>query len=290
MKCKKCLLNLLLALFLLITYSSVYSQNDTLTSTNIYYKTKPLQFGNEFLLTDQVDVPENTPDYFVISGSAMDYIHNRMTYDPIRDPKRLGLNTALYLGGTAVAFAILWVSPESFSGWDKDEIRGEGLIKQWKRNVRAGPVWDQDDWFLNWVTHPYAGAIYYMSARGSGYRWWESFFYSAIMSTFFWEYGVEAFAEIPSWQDLFITPFVGSAIGELFFVAKGAIVRNDRRILSSKFLGIASLIVMDPMNELLNVMGYKTKNKIQAYSLIGPIDFDPVSQKRIWGLQVAVQF
>ena len=273
-----------------MTYSSVFSQNDTLTTTNIYYKTKPLQFGNELLLSNQVDIPENTPDYLVISGSAMDYIQNRMTYDPVRDPKRLGLNTALYIGGTFVAFAVLWASPESFSGWDKDKIREEGLINQWKENVRTGPIWDQDDWFLNWIMHPYVGAIYYMSARGSGYRWWESFLYSTLMSTFFWEYGVEAFAEIPSWQDLVITPVLGSVVGELFFEAKGAIIRNDRRILNSKFLGVTSMILMDPMNEILNGMGYKTKNKIQYYSVIGPVDLDPVSQKRIWGLQVAMQF
>lgn len=280
----------MLALFLLMTYFSGFSQNDSLPATNIYYKTKPLQFGNELLLTNQVYIPENTPDYFVISGSAMDYIQNRMTYDPVRDLKRLGLNTALYIGGTFVAFAVLWASPESFSGWDKDKIREEGLIKQWKENVLAGPIWDQDDWFLNWIMHPYVGAIYYMSARGSGYKWWESFLYSTLMSTFFWEYGVESFAEIPSWQDLVITPVLGSVLGELFFEAKGAIIRNDRRILNSKFLGVASIIIMDPVNEILNGFGYKTKNKIQYYSVIGPIDYDQVSQKRIWGLQVAVQF
>lgn len=290
MKCKKCLLNILLTIFILISSSSVFSQNDTIATAKVYSKTKSLQFGNEFLRNDQVDIPKNVPDYFVISGSAMDYFNSRMTYDPVRDPKRLGLNTAIYIGGTFVAFAVLWASPESFSGWDKDKIREEGLIKQWKENVLAGPVWDNDDLFLNWIMHPYVGAIYYMSARGSGYRWWESFLYTSVMSTFFWEYGVEAFAEIPSWQDLIITPVAGSVIGELFFVAKGTVIRNDRRILRSRFLGVASLIIMDPVNEILNGLGYKTKNKMQYYSLIGPIDFDPVSQKSVWGLQVAIRF
>lgn len=289
MKYKKGLLNILLTLIFLISSSSIFSQRDTILSTGIDYKTKPLQFGNELLLNNQADIPIYVPDYMVVSGSAMDYVQNRMTYDPVRDPKRLGLNSALYVGGTFVAFSILWLAPESFSGWDKEQIKEEGLINQWKANVRAGPVWDNDDFFLNWIMHPWSGAIYYMSARGSGFRWWESFLYSAVMSTFFWEYGVEAFAEVPSWQDLLITPFVGSAVGELFFIAKGQIVRNDRRIWNSKFLGITSLILMDPMNELLNVMGYKTKNKIQSYSLIGPIDYDPISQTRIWGMKVAVQ-
>ena len=290
MKCEKCLLGIILTFFLILSSSSVFSQKDSITGTIIYSKSKPLQFGNEYLLNNQAGISEDIPDYFVVSGSAIDYFHKRMTYDPQRDPKRLGYNTALYFGGTMVAFAVLWASPESFSGWDKDKIREEGLIDQWKENVRAGPVWDNDDFFLNWIMHPYIGALYYMSARGSGFRWWESFLYATLMSTFFWEYGVEAFAEIPSWQDLIITPVAGSVIGELFFVAKGEIIRNDRRILRSRFLGVASLIIMDPVNEILNGFGYKTKNKMQYYSVIGPIDFDPVSQKRIWGLQVAMQF
>ena len=108
------------------------------------------------------------------------------------------------------SFGILWVLPESFTNWNKEEMLEYGMFNRWKDNVRAGPLWDDDDIFLNWIMHPWAGAVYFMSARGSGFNKWESFAYSAIMSTFFWEYGVEAFAEIPSWQDLLITPIVGS--------------------------------------------------------------------------------
>ena len=279
-----------LSLFFFINCSFIFSQRDTIKESNIYLTTKPLQFGNDLLLTNNVDIPESTPDYLVLSKPAMDYYQSHLVYDPVRDPKRLLYNTGFYFGAAAVAFGILWVSPESFSRWDKDKIREEGFFKRWQENVKAGPVWDEDDWFLNWITHPWAGAIYYMSARGSGFKWWESFLYSTVMSTFFWEYGIEAFAEIPSWQDLLITPTVGSALGELFFIAKGNIVRNDRRLLNSKFLGVTSIILMDPFNELLNAMGYKTKNKVQTYSTIAPVGLDPITKKSIWGVQVAINF
>ncbi len=275
----------------LLFYSQMtYGQRDSVVTYSVYSKVIPLQFGNEYLNTAKIKMSDDIPNVLNTPLYSIDYRQKYLVYDPIRDPKRLLYNTGLFVGAAVAAFGVLWISPESFSGWDKDEIRKEGLFKKWKENVKAGPVWDEDDWFLNWVTHPWAGAVYYMSARGSGFKWWESFAYSALMSTFFWEYGVEAFAEIPSWQDLVITPIVGSALGECFFVWKGKIVRNERRVLNSKLLGVSSLILMDPFNELLNVMGYKTKNKMQTYSTIAPIDYDYGSNKPIWGLQVTIQF
>jgi hypothetical protein len=168
-------------------------------------------------------------------------------------------------------FGVLWASPESFSNWDKDEVREKGWGKSWIDNVKAGPVKDEDGFFLNGVMHPYGGAIYYMSARGSGYRWWESFIYSGLLSTFMWEYGLEAFVEIPSWQDLIITPVVGSALGEGFFIAKGKIIANNKRVLNSRFLGVTSLILMDPVNEITDALGYKTKHKVQLNSAFVPV-------------------
>jgi hypothetical protein len=45
---------------------------------------------------------------------------------------------------------------------------------------------------------------------------WQSFGYSALLSTMF-EYGAEAFFEKPSYQDLWITPVIGSLLGEFVF-------------------------------------------------------------------------
>lgn len=281
---------ILFTAFIFISCQVIYGQRDSIVKSSIYIQSKPLQFGNEYLDNYKAKISNDIPNELNTPLYSIDYRQKYLVYDPIRDPKRLLFNTGLFFGAALVSFGILWVSPESFSGWDKDEIKEEGFFKKWNENVRAGPVLDEDDWFLNWVTHPWAGAVYYMSARGSGFKWWESFIYSTLMSTLFWEYGVEAFAEIPSWQDLFITPIVGSALGECFFVWKGKIIRNEKRVLNSKLLGVSSLILMDPFNELLNFMGYKTKNKMQTYSSIAPIDYDLASNKPIWGLHVAVQF
>lgn len=108
------------------------------------------------------------------------------------------------------------------------------------------------------------------------------------MSTFFWEYGVEAFAEIPSWQDLFITPIMGSAFGEGFFYAKKSILKNDSRVLNSRFLGKTTLFLMDPFNTILDGCGYKQKVKTQLN--VAPVGFNNYSNKPIWGLNFSASF
>ena len=277
-------------LFFILIGQAFYSQNEPVEVSNIYHNSKSLQFGEDLKFQDDTDLISEEINIPLTTVYTINYTQKHLVYDPVRDPKRLVYNTGLFMGAAVVSFGILWVLPESFTNWNKEEMLEYGLIQRWKDNVRAGPVWDDDDFFLNWIMHPWAGAVYFMSARGSGFNKWESFAYSAIMSTFFWEYGIESFAEIPSWQDLLITPIVGSVLGEFFFRWKGNIIRNDRKVLNSKILGGTSLFIMDPFNMLLDGFGYKTKNKMQTYSAIAPIDYDLRSGKMIWGMQVVVSF
>ena len=280
-------------LFFLVSVTGMYAQRDSISSLKtISRDIKTLQFGanyrsdlGEFVERSEKNVTQLQPTEFY-KNYYQEYLH----YDPERDPKRLVYDTGLYLGAALASFGILWVLPESFTKWNKEEILDYGLFNKWKDNVRAGPVWDEDGFFLNWIMHPWAGGVYYMSARGSGFKIWESFAYSAIMSTLFWEYGIEAFAEIPSWQDLLVTPILGSLLGEQFFRWKGKIINNERKILNSRLLGGVSLFIMDPFNQILDSFGYKTKNKIKTYSYIVPIGYDVGSSKTIWGMQVLITF
>lgn len=207
---------------------------------------------------------------------------------PYRDWRRLGYDSAMFLGTTVIAFGVLWAMPESVTNWDKEEIKEKGILWKWKENVKAGPVWDKDNWVLNWITHPYSGGIYYMTARSSGFTVLESFGYSAIMSTFFWEYGIEAFAEVPSIQDLVITPVFGAAVGEGFFYAKKSILRNDRKVLKSKFLGYTTLFLIDPFNTILDGFGYKEKVKTQMN--LAPVGVNQFTGSSIWGVQFTARF
>lgn len=215
--------------------------------------------------------------------------NDSLSYPPKRrDFRRLGYDSAMYLGAAVIGFGVLWSMPESATNWDKEEMKEKGILWKWKENVKAGPVWDEDDWVLNWITHPYCGGIYYMTARSSGFTVLESFGYSAFMSTFFWEYGIEAFAEVPSKQDLIITPVVGSMVGEGFFYAKKSIMRHDRKILKSKMLGYTTLFLMDPFNTLLDGFGYKERVKTQMN--LAPVGVNQFSKAPIWGVQFSARF
>ncbi len=177
---------------------------------------------------------------------------------------RLGGNTALLFAGGFTTLAILQVLPEDATAWNKDEIRSVPLFTRWVRNVKKGPVIDKDNPIFNYILHPYAGAAYYMSARSEGFNMLGSFLYSAFISTVLWEYGIEAFMEIPSLQDLLITPICGAVLGEGFYRAKRAIVDRGYYVLGSKTVGYILAFLCDPVNEFL---GYFRGNPAHDYAI-----------------------
>lgn len=123
-------------------------------------------------------------------------------------------DTLYFLGYQFGAVAVLYLAPDDVSGWSEEDKEDYSFDK-WKENV-SQPVVDNDKWWINYVTHPYWGAAYYIRARERGFDRSQSFWYSVLLSTLF-EYGVEAFAEPVSMQDLIVTPMLGSMIGEYLF-------------------------------------------------------------------------
>lgn len=165
-------------------------------------------------------------------------------------------NLAIGMAGT---MGVLWAMPGTTTGWDKEAIKNnpEGIFAEYKDNLKRGPVWDKDDKFFNYIAHPAAGAAYYTLSRHNGKSPLESFGYSVAMSTFFWEYGFEAFAEIPSIQDLIITPVFGAILGEIAYQYENRIRNNGGKLLGSKALGSAAMIVLNPagaLSESINSM------------------------------------
>ncbi len=288
-------INYLLISLLIFCNSNLYPQNRQ-NSPDFIFNTayKPLTIDHKLSSFQPLEIEIQDDNYK--TQFSKDYQIKYLTYDPVRDPKRLAYNTGMFFGAALIDFAILWSVPEQVTNWNKKEIFDRqrinevGLTGIWKENIQAGPVWDEDSFFFNWICHPWAGAVYYMSARGSGFKRWESFAYAAFVSTVFWEFGVEAVAEIPSWQDIIITPVVGSLIGEQFFKLKGKIIRNERKVLNSRFLGATSLFLMDPFNQILDGLGYKTTNKVHSFSSFVPVDYNLTTGKAIWGMQVVVNF
>ncbi len=190
------------------------------------------------------------------------------------DKKRLIQNTAaLYVAGVAT-LGVLELLPENVTAWNKKELRKTPFFKRWWMHVKRGAVWDRDNWVFNYMLHPYGGAAYYMSARSQGLNSWQSSLYSFAVSTFFWEYGIEAFMEYPSVQDLIITPVVGSIIGEQFYKIKRHIVRNNYHLLNSRFLGHLICFMVDPVNEFMDLVVRRPKAKVT--SMLTPGSFSMI--------------
>jgi hypothetical protein len=186
---------------------------------------------------------------------------------------RLQSQTGMLIAMGLVAVGVLWALPESMTGWDDEDVTLKYMVEQWWDNVSHGPVWDDDELYLNYIGHPYAGGVYYQIARNSGYSPWDSFVYTALMSTFFWEYGFEAFAEVPSIQDLIVTPVGGFLYGEWAYKTEKAIKANEYRVMGSKWLGYVSVVFLDPINyiaEGVNQLVGREWLITGSFTLIGP--------------------
>lgn len=178
--------------------------------------------------------------------------------------RRLAINTgALYVAGIA-ALGVLQSLPEDATAWNKERITSIPFWKRWSTHVGKGPVWDGDNFIFDYVLHPYGGAAYYMSARSSGCNIVWSALYSAAISAFFWEYGIEAFMEVPSLQDLIITPFAGSLIGESFYLLKRHIVSHGYTLFGSRLLGNVVAFIVDPVNEVVGLFAGNPCRKASA--------------------------
>ena len=153
------------------------------------------------------------------------------------------------------AISALWSMPSQITKWNKEEILQDGnAFARYKQNIGTGPVWDQDELWINYIGHPLSGAAYYTMCRQNALSKSECFMYSVGMSTFYWEYGFEALAEVPSKQDLLITPTVGSILGEIFHHWKQKIKKNSGMLLDSSTLGSIGMFLLDPAGHTTNGM------------------------------------
>ena len=180
------------------------------------------------------------------------------------DWHRMWINTAVLTGAYVSTLVVLECLPQDATNWNRASIQSVPPFRRWYNHViKEGPEWDGDNPMFNFVLHPYAGAAYFMAARSNGFSFWGSLLYSTCISTIGWEFGIEAFMERPSYQDIFITPLVGSVLGEGFFRAKRYLVANNYHLLGSPVLGNILAFLIDPVNE---VVGLFAGNPARKYA------------------------
>jgi hypothetical protein len=139
--------------------------------------------------------------------------------------------------------------PESVSKWseDKKDLTPSKLWERYDDSLKNGPVWDHDKPEINYIGHPYFGAAYYTHAMDKNFTRLQALSYSFMMSACMYEYGLEAFFEDPSIQDLIVTPVAGALVGEVFITLTDAIRSNNDKVLGSKTLGSVCMFFLDPI-------------------------------------------
>lgn len=211
--------------------------------------------ASDTLVSDVVNIPP-------VSPYSMPYSLTGRSYDWTR----LWVNTGVLSSAFVGTLVVLECLPEDATNWNRAEIQDVPLFKRWHNHViKEGPEWDGDKFYFNYLLHPYAGAVYFMGARSCGFNFWQSMLYSTLVSNVGWEYGIEAFMERPSIQDMIITPVVGSLIGEGFYRAKRRLVDNDYCLFGSRVLGGIVAWLIDPVNEFTGLwMGNPARREAHA--------------------------
>jgi hypothetical protein len=142
------------------------------------------------------------------------------------DWKGAGRDTVYLIGYQVVVAGALYLLPESVTNWTDEQKRA--TVNKWADNVQSA-TWDTDEPWLNYLAHPYWGATYYIRARERGFGEFGSFLYSAFLSALY-EYGIEAFFEQPSYQDLIVTPVGGILVGKFVFEPIRASIKSKTEL------------------------------------------------------------
>jgi hypothetical protein len=208
------------------------------------------------------------------------------------DKKGRRSDTYYFLAYQAASIAILYALPEDVTGWTQEQ-KDEYSLSKWWYNVRH-PKWDSDDFYINYILHPYWGATYYVRSRERGFDQRSSFWYSAGLSAAY-EFGAEALFEEVSIQDVIVTPFGGWLLGEYFMDVRDRIEARHDGSSKMPFRDRLVLTLTDPLGELNQVVdgwfGRGNDLKIMPYQYPSSRSFRPgyaetVNPGKVYGLTV----
>ncbi len=99
-----------------------------------------------------------------------------------RDWKGIARDTETFLILQPIIDGVYYLIPDSKSNYTAEEKKISW--NKYVHNIRS-PVFDADPFWVNYIGHPYWGATFYIRGRERGFTGWESFAYSALLSTFF---------------------------------------------------------------------------------------------------------
>jgi len=124
----------------------------------------------------------------------------------------------------------------------------------WGHNLKYGWEWDSDGFGINFVGHPYSGALSYSAARSNGYNYFASLGFAAGGSLM-WEYFGETTR--PSYNDIINTSLSGAFLGEVLYRLSSNVL-DDRTRGRERVLREIAAGVIDPMRGLNRILQGKT--------------------------------
>lgn len=161
--------------------------------------------------------------------------------------KKVG-RAELFIGGVELlGMGVLIMLPKEVTRWPPNWAEDAWLTM--KESFSNSPVWDKDDWHLNYIGHPVAGSYYYNALRSQDASVFHSFLFGTAQS-FIWEYIIEGMAEPPSAQDLIVTPIAGLILGESTHQLTMTMRRNGFNFFEKIFV-----LIFNPMFVINNGFG-----------------------------------
>lgn len=189
--------------------------------------------ARQILLADQkVDDPiENTEIY-----DSTELTDEDLTSKP---------GTREFLRDSTIYYSALWIF-RMFYVRNKNARIFDTSLSKWGNNISQFPVSDDgDQFFTNYVVHPFAGMMSFLYYRQMEHELWVAALGSALQSTLF-EYTIEGLVETPSLSDLIFTPLIGVPVGY------GLERTSDWFYNTNSKLGKVAAHLINPMRNLID--------------------------------------
>jgi hypothetical protein len=127
-------------------------------------------------------------------------------------------------------------------------------LNSWKHNLKTGWEWDKGRFGINFIGHPYSGAMTYNAARSNGYNYFQSTAFS-IGGSLMWEYFGEN--TLPSYNDIINTPISGAFLGEILYRLSSNIL-DDRTRGGERVIREIAAAIVDPKRAIDRILQGKT--------------------------------
>ncbi len=160
-------------------------------------------------VSDETQAREQTQD------RAWDSVDAKTEQNGSKDEYASAPSNKDFLKDSVYLYGGLWAG-RFFYVRNKNSRIFDTSFSDWIDNITEWPETDDgDEFFTNFITHPYIGSMYYLYYRERGHSRAKSALGSLLQSTLF-EYTIEGLVETPSLPDLIFTPLLGAPMGIVF--------------------------------------------------------------------------